>query len=84
MSINLDNPEVEALLKELAAKTRESLTEAAGKAFQARLDALLASQKPGRERFLPEVLEMSERGEELPDLDPRPTKELLDDLWGDA
>ncbi|MDX2012622.1 MAG: hypothetical protein SFW67_20660 [Myxococcaceae bacterium] len=32
----------------------------------------------------PEVLEMVERGKDLPVLDLRPTKELLDELWGDA
>lgn len=84
MAINLKNPEVEALLKALAAETGESLTEAAGKAFKARLEALQARRKPGRERFLPEILQMIEQGRNLPVLDPRPTKEILDDLWGDS
>jgi antitoxin VapB len=84
MAINLKNSEVEALLKALAAETGESLTEAAGNAFRARLEALQASRKPGRERFLPEILEMIEQGKSLPVLDPRPSKELRDDLWGDA
>jgi antitoxin VapB len=84
VAINLENPEVEALLKALAAGTGESLTEAAGKAFKERLEAVLARRKPGRERFLPEILQMIEQGRSLPVLDPRPTKELLDDLWGDA
>jgi antitoxin VapB len=83
MAINLKNPEVEALLKAMVAETGESLTEAARAAFSDRLAALKARKKPGRERFLPEILEMIEKGRSLPTLDARPSKEVLDELWGE-
>lgn len=83
MAINLKNPEAERLLNALAERTGESLTEAATRAFEARLTQLEREAAATQRRALASVEDLiaearaGKRGRD------RPTKPLLDELWGD-
>jgi antitoxin VapB len=76
MSITIKSERVERLVREVAAITQESLTETVGHALEDRLIRLRGRRlAPNR---VEAMLEISRRCAALPDLDPRPTEEILD------
>lgn len=75
MALSIKHPEADRLARELAATTRESLTEAVLKALRERLD-----RERGRVRPLPvrdELRAIRERCSRLPVLDRRTPEEIL-------
>jgi hypothetical protein len=83
MSVNLKNPEAERLLNELTAKTGESLTEAATRAFSERLLRLEREEKRARRRQLGALMDLIAEARASKPLDDRPLKVITDELWGD-
>jgi hypothetical protein len=83
MAINLKNLEVERALQELSAATGESLTEAAGIAFRERLARVRAARARAQQSLVKDLMALIEEGRGAPVLDPRPLKEITDELWGD-
>jgi antitoxin VapB len=84
MAVNLKNAEAERLLKELAAHTGESLTEAATRAFSERLSRLKTEGSGQRKRRLGSLLDLIAEARHAPaNLDARPMKLITDELWGD-
>lgn len=84
MAVNLKNPEAERLLNELAEQTGESLTEAATKAFAERLERLRRERAAGRKRELGALLDLIAEARRGPVVDPRPLKQITDELWEDG
>jgi hypothetical protein len=84
MALNIKSPRVDALARELAAMRKQSITEV----VEAALDGLkereneaikvLRKERGGRLSAILAELD-AKRG---PDLDPRPLKEIRDELWG--
>jgi antitoxin VapB len=72
MAINLKDPETEALARELARQTGESLTAAVGQAVRERLDRLRVrrSRRAALERVLKSAWE-------LPRIDSRTPEEII-------
>lgn len=83
MAVNLKNPEAERLLNELAARTGESLTEAATRAFAERLERLERERARQKERSLSSLMDLIAEARQSPRLDERPLKQITDELWGD-
>ena len=83
MPINIKNIEVERALQELRAETGESLTQAAGIAFQERLERIRATRKGQQHRSLRALLDLIDEARSAPVLDPRPLKVIRDELWGE-
>lgn len=83
MAINLKNPEVERALQELSRETGESLTQAAGVAFQERLARIRAVRKAEQQRSLRALLDLIDEARSGPVLDARPLKEIRDELWSE-
>lgn len=73
MPINIKNPEVDALVRELAARTGESITEAVLNALKERLARTRPRAAPLRE----ELAAIRKRCARLPVHDARPADELL-------
>lgn len=84
MAINLKNIEVERALQELARETGESLTTAAGTAFRERLERIRAAKRNDQQRSLRAVLDLVEEARGSPVVDPRSTKAVTDELWGEG
>jgi antitoxin VapB len=75
MPLNIDNPEIEALVRKLAEKTGESVEMAVERSLQERLERLGENGKPRR---LADVLdEIALSYAALPILDPREPDEIL-------
>jgi antitoxin VapB len=83
MAFNIKNLQAEKALKELAATTGESLTEAATRALVERLERLRAEQDVVRRRRLRLMEDLIAEARQAPLLDPRPLKTITDELWGD-
>lgn len=83
MAVNLKNPEAERLLNELAARTGESLTEAATRAFAERLERLERERARQKERSLSSLMDLIAEARQSPRLDERPLNQITDELWGD-
>lgn len=83
MAISLKNPQVEQALQELVAETGESLTQAAGVAFRERLERLRAERAKAAASALSSIMDLIEEARRSPPLDPRPLKEVTDELWGE-
>jgi len=84
MALNIKSARVDALARELAAARKQSITQVieagleALKAQEAEARAVLAAErKAALDAFLVEL--DAKRG---PDLDPRPLREIRDELWG--
>jgi hypothetical protein len=86
MALNIKSPRVDALARELAAMRKQSITEV----IEVALDALKEREDEARELLRQERGARLEASLEkiwshLPfeDADPRPLKEIRDELWGD-
>jgi hypothetical protein len=84
MALNIKSPRVDALARELAAMRKQSITEV----VEAALDGLKQREDEARELLLQERRAKLEASLEkiwshLPfeDADPRPLKEIRDELW---
>jgi antitoxin VapB len=75
MALNLKNPDVERLARDLAQVTGESLTEAVRRALEERLDAVRRRQ--GDAAVYSTVAAIQSFVRELPVLDRRPEDEIL-------
>ena len=75
MALNIKDPEVDALVRELARETGESITVAVKAATQERLDRLRAAAP--RERRRAAIRRIVERASTRPVLDDRPIEELI-------
>jgi antitoxin VapB len=63
MSLNIKNPEVDRLVRELAARTGETLTEAVLNALRERLDR---KARPAPVDLVERIMEISRRASRLP------------------
>lgn len=72
MALNIKDPETDRLVRELAALTGESITEATRRAVTERLDTVRR-----RARTTPDLTDIIERGRSRAILDPRPIEEIL-------
>jgi hypothetical protein len=84
MALNIKSPRVDALARELAARRGQSITDV----IEAGLERLKERDEEARQQFLEERQKRVEAllarvdAERGPDLDPRPLKEIRDELWG--
>jgi hypothetical protein len=84
MALNIKSPRADALARELAAMRKQSITEV----VEAALDGLKQHEDEaraaiGRERAARlEAFSAELAARRGPDLDPRPLKEIRDELWG--
>ncbi len=84
MAVNLKNPEAERLLQELCRETGETLTEAAARSFEERLQRLRQAQAALRARQRADLQALiSEARSSAVREDARPLKAIRDELWGD-
>jgi antitoxin VapB len=75
MALNIKDAETDRLARELAAATGESITEAARRALQERLDRVRSrAARPAMETTIAAIIR---RGRERPVLDHRPADEIL-------
>ena len=86
MALNIKSPRVDALARQLAAMRQQTITEV----VEAALDGLKEREDEAREvlsqeRALSLETSLKEIWSHLPfkDGDPRPLKEIRDELWGD-
>lgn len=75
MPLNIKDPATEKAVRELAAATGESVTEAVRRAAEERLQRLRRN-KAGR-RLADELMEIGARCAALPELDARPADEIM-------
>lgn len=75
MPLNINDPSTGRLVRELAAVTGESITEAVSTAVRERLERLVAQRVAGD--LIADVEAIVRRCAELPDLDPRTADELI-------
>ena len=78
MALNIRDPEVRRLAREVAEMTGETMTNAVKQALRDRLDRLKAERKPGRGERAALLMEFGRRFSQLPVEDPRPVDEILD------
>jgi antitoxin VapB len=83
MAINLKNAEAERLLKALAEKTGESLTQAATRAFALRLEQLKRESEATQRRALSTLEDLIAEARAAHGSKDQRTRELTDELWGD-
>lgn len=83
MAVNLKNPRAEELLNDLARETGESLTEAATRAFEERLERLKREREARSQRELRSLLDLIAEARTSRSLDERPLKAITDELWGE-
>lgn len=79
MAISIKNPETEKLARQVARRTGESVTEAVTQALRERLRRIEGRTKS--RSLADDLLEIGRRCAALPDQDPRPANEILDDLF---
>lgn len=84
VAINLKAPETEALLRQIAELTGDSLTQAAHRAFERRLEELQQDSERERKKATRAIREIVSLARSLPILDQRSSKEISDWLWEDA
>ncbi len=77
MALNIRDPEVHALAREIAEATGETMTEAVKAALRERLARVRAVDEAERERRLAAVLGWAAEWRRAPVLDPRPPDEIL-------
>jgi antitoxin VapB len=75
MALNIKNPEVELLARQVASQAHESLTEAVRHALEERLERLKGRRSAPD--LLEELMGISRRCSELPDLDSRDADDIL-------
>ncbi|MBT9584494.1 type II toxin-antitoxin system VapB family antitoxin [bacterium] len=82
MALNIKNARTESLAHQVARETGETLTQAVTRALEERLERLNGRRQAPDLRDT--LLEISRRCRALPDLDQRPTHEILgyDELGG--
>jgi hypothetical protein len=84
MAVNIKSRRVDALARELAARRGQSITDV----IEAGLESLKEREDKARLQFLADrqkrvdALLAEVDAERGPDLDPRPLKEIRDELWG--
>lgn len=78
MPLNIRDPEVHALAREVADATGETITQAVKVALRERLDRVRVVDEAERERRLAAIREWAERWRNAPVLDPRSPEEI----WG--
>lgn len=76
MAISIRNPKAEQLAREVAEKSGESLTQAIIHALEERLERLKAPRSATM--LAKEIMRISERCRELPELDERHPDDILD------
>jgi antitoxin VapB len=75
MALNIKDPETDRLARELAAATGESITVAARRAIEERLERVRARQRPGADKT--QLYDIIERARSRPLLDDRSEDEIL-------
>jgi antitoxin VapB len=83
MAINIKDPAAEQAVRELAALTGKSLTDAIRVAAEAMIEAKKAERAAEIERRRAAGLRIIDEISRLPVLDPRPWREIRDELWDD-
>lgn len=78
MTLNIRDPEVHRLARDVAAATGETMTEAVKQALRERLTNLRTLSAVERERRLAVIEEVVRRFQALPVVDPRTPDEILD------
>ena len=81
MAINIKDPAAEQAVRELAAMTGKSLTDAIRTAAEAMIAAKKAERAAEIERRRAANEKLLEEIYALPVLDPRPWREIHDELW---
>lgn len=81
MAINIKDPAAEQAVRELAAMTGASITEAIRTAAEAMIEAKKAERAAEIERRRAANEKLLEEIHKLPVLDPRPWREIRDELW---
>lgn len=75
MSLSINNPEIEALARELAKKTGETVDDTVARALRERLDRL--RKDPTTRQLIDDLNEIALRCAALPDLDTRSPDEII-------
>jgi antitoxin VapB len=81
MAINIKDPATEQAVRELAAMSGTSITEAIRVAAEAMIEAKKAERAAEIERRRAANEKLLEEIHQLPVLDPRPWREIRDELW---
>ena len=81
MAINIKDPAAEQAVRQLAAMTGTSITEAIRTAAEAMIEAKKAERAVEIERRRAANETLMEEIQALPVLDPRPWREIRDELW---
>jgi antitoxin VapB len=81
MAINIKDPAAEQAVRQLAAMSGTSITEAIRTAAEAMIEAKKAERAAEIERRRAVGLRILEEMSRLPVLDPRPWREIRDELW---
>jgi antitoxin VapB len=82
MAINIKDAAAERAVRDLAAMTGKSLTDAIRSAAEAMIEAKQAERAAEIERRRAASEKLLEEIHALPVLDPRPWREIRDELWG--
>jgi antitoxin VapB len=75
MALNIKNPDVDRLARELAALTGQNITDALLDALQEKV--LKERERRGRKHVMKDILRIRERFNQLPTLDQRSEDEIL-------
>jgi antitoxin VapB len=78
MALNIRDPEAQALAREVAQATGETMTQAVKEALRERLARVRAEDETDRERRYRTILEFARHFRSMPVLDPRSPDEILD------
>jgi antitoxin VapB len=81
MAINIKDPAAERAVRDLAAMTGKSITDAIRTAAEAMIEAKKAERAAEIERRREAGLRLLDEISKLPVLDPRPWREIRDELW---
>jgi hypothetical protein len=81
MAINIKDPAAEQAVRELAAMTGKSITDTVRAAAEAMIEAKKAERAAEIERRRAANEKLMEEIHALPVLDPRPWREIRDELW---
>lgn len=82
MAINIKDPAAEKAVRELAAMTGKSITDTIRSAAEAMIEARKAERAAEIERRRADCQRIVDEIQQLPVLDPRPWREIRDELWG--
>lgn len=78
MALNIRDPEVQTLAREVARATGETMTQAVKQALRERLARLRAADEAERERRYKAIQEWVRHFRSMPVIDPRSPDEILD------